>query len=961
MKRSHSYIFLFFSAVIGLQACSKVQQEQSDAAAEAVTDSGTAPVFNVPYEKFVLENGLEVIFHRDTSDPVVAVSLTAHVGSSREKAQRTGFAHLFEHLLFLESENLGKGGLDQMSARIGGSGANGSTSRDWTNYFQTVPKDALEKMIWAEADKLGWFINTVTEPVLAKEKQVVKNEKRLRVDNQPYGHTSYVIDQLLYPDDHPYSWQVIGSLEDLQSATLADVKEFFNTWYVPNNATLVVAGDFDFEQAKAWVHKYFDEIPRGQEIAPRDKMPVALAESKRAYHEDNFANLPVLTTVWPTVEAYHPDEYALSMLATYLSSGKQAPFYKELVENQQLTSNVRMMQRTSELAGQMYLTVRAYEGTALDTVQAAIDKAFVQFEQDGISETDLARIKAGQETRFYQQLSSVLGKSINLARYNILAGDPGYAEKAIEQILGVTTQDIMRVYNTYIKDKPVVATSFVPKGQAELALSGSQRANVEEEQIIAGAEEAFDASIEAEYEPTPSTFDRSQEPEYGASYSITTPAVWQHTLPSELKMLGIESEEVPLVDARLTISGGKLLDPNDKPGVANLLAGMLTLGTETLTAAEFEAQVDQLGSSVTASVNSGETVINISSLARNFDETMALVSDMLLHPRWDENEYALLKQRTIDNLMQQQANPNAIGMNHYNALLYPEDARGENAQGSIQSVESITLDDLKAYYAKNYSPSASTLMVVGDVPEARVVDMTTALLSTWKPKQVLLPSFDMPEPPSSASVYFYDVPDAKQSVLYIGRPALKATDKDFYAATIMNYKLGGGSFASRLTQQLREGKGYTYGIFSSFDGTQFGGDFTIQSSVRTNITLEAMTLIRDILSDYGTTFSAEDLTTTQSYLIRSNSRAFETARAKLSMLNNISTYGYPVNYAQQRQELVEQATIDQVQQLAKQYVDPKQMIWLVVGDAKTQLPRLQEFTQSAPILLNQTAPEQPEE
>jgi zinc protease len=220
----------------------------------------------VAYEKFTLDNGLEVILHVDKSDPVVGVSLTAHVGSAREIEGRTGFAHLFEHLLFLESENLGKGGLDKMSARVGGSGANGSTSRDRTNYFQTVPKDALEKMIWAEADKLGWFINTVTDPVLAKEKQVVKNEKRQSVDNRPYGHTSYIIDKQLYPNDHPYNWQVIGSLDDLQAATLNDVKQFFRRWYVPNNTTLVIAGDFEVDQAKTWVKKYFDEIPRGEEI-----------------------------------------------------------------------------------------------------------------------------------------------------------------------------------------------------------------------------------------------------------------------------------------------------------------------------------------------------------------------------------------------------------------------------------------------------------------------------------------------------------------------------------------------------------------------------------------------------------------------------------------------------------------------------------------------------------------------
>src|SRR5688500_14167905 len=293
--------------------------------------------FKVDYEKFTLPNGLQVIFHVDRSDPVVAVNLTVHVGSSREKVGRTGFAHLFEHLLFLESENLGKGGLDKMTARIGGSGANGSTSRDRTNYLQTVPKDALEKMLWAEADKLGWFINTVTEPVLAKEKEVVKNEKRQGVDNNPYGHTSYVIDRALYPEDHPYNWQVIGSLEDLQRATLADVKEFFRRWYVPNNVPLVVAGDFDPVQARGWVEQYLNEIQRGEEVIRNPKRPGMIKQTISLHYEDNFATLPELTLQWPTVEAYHPDSYPLAVLAQYLAQGKKAPFYRVLVEDKKLT------------------------------------------------------------------------------------------------------------------------------------------------------------------------------------------------------------------------------------------------------------------------------------------------------------------------------------------------------------------------------------------------------------------------------------------------------------------------------------------------------------------------------------------------------------------------------------------------------------------------------------------------
>ena len=434
------------------------------------------PELSINYEKITLDNGLDVIFHVDKSDPVVAVELMAHVGSAREIEGRTGFAHLFEHLLFLESENLGKGGLDKMSARIGGSGANGSTSRDRTNYLQTVPKDALEKMIWAEADKLGWFINTVTEPVLAKEKQVVKNEKRQSIDNRPYGHRQYVIGKNLYPKDHPYNWQVIGSLEDLQNATLDDVKTFFKKWYVPNNSTLVLSGDIDVEQAKKWVHKYFDEIPRGGEIAPIEKRAGVIKETKHLYYEDNFARLPELTLSWPAVEQYHKDAYALDILTEYLSDGKRAPLNKVLVDDLKLTASTTMFNYSSELAGQVQLIVRAFNNTKLDEVKKGIDLAFTDFEKNGIPKKDLDRIKAGQETAFYRSLSSVLGKGTRLASYNTYTNNPGFVTQDIKNTLSVTREDVMNVYNKYIKGKNFIATSFVPRNGKDLALSNSTEA-----------------------------------------------------------------------------------------------------------------------------------------------------------------------------------------------------------------------------------------------------------------------------------------------------------------------------------------------------------------------------------------------------------------------------------------------------------------------------------------------------
>ncbi len=910
------------------------------------------PVLKVDFQKFTLPNGMDVIFHIDRSDPVVAVNLTAHVGSAREKAGRTGFAHLFEHLLFLESENLGKGGLDKMSARIGGSGANGSTSQDRTNYLQTVPKDALEKMIWAEADKLGWFINTVTEPVLAKEKQVVKNEKRQGVDNAPYGHTRYVINKALYPADHPYNWQVIGSLEDLQNAQLDDVKEFFRLWYVPNNVTLVLAGDFDPVQARLWVEKYFSEIKRGEAIKPMAKRPGAVAQTVKLAHEDNFAKLPELNMAWPTVEDLHADSYALEVLAEYLSQTKRAPFYKVLVEDSKLAPSVQIGNQTSELAGQFMLRIRAFEGKPLDEVSKAVDQAFAKFEQEGIPEKDLARIKAGIETRFYSSVSSVLGKSALLAEYNYLTGNPGYVAEGIKKTLAVTRADVRRVYDTYIKGKPYVATSFVPKGKLALALSGSSKAEVVEEKVVQGAENAVDASANAEYAKTPSSFDRSKEPAYGPTPALKVPQVWDTKLANGMRVVGIENREVPLVQFDIAIDGGLLLDRLDRVGVANLMARMMTQGTARKTPQELEEAIQQLGAAINVSARAEDVRISVTTLARNYPATLALVEEILLEPRWDEKEFALIKQSVLSQIRQQEADPNALANSNFNKLIYAkDDLRSRNILGTAETVNAITIEDLKAWYAANLSPSVARVHVVGALPKPVMTRSLAGLGSKWKAKAVALPAASRAAALAPAKVYFVDVPDAKQSVLQVGYRALAATDQDFYPAAVTNYILGGGGFASRLTQQLREGKGYTYGINSNFSGTNSAGPFTIASGVRSNVTLESTQLVKQILQDYPATYSAADLETTRNFLVKSNARAFETAGAKLGMLDNISKYGWRADYVKDRERIVKAMTLPQVQALSKNYLDPSKMVWLVVGDARTQLPRMKELGFGEPVLI----------
>jgi zinc protease len=461
------------------------------------------------FEKYELENGLDVILHEDKSDPIVAMAIQYGVGSNREKTGRTGFAHLFEHMLFQESENVGQ---DQFFAKIQDAGGtlNGGTWKDGTIYYEIVPKNALEKIMWLESDRMGFFINTVTESAFYNQQEVVQNEKRQRVDNNPYGHTNWVIDKNIYPEGHPYNWQVIGELVDLQNATVDDVREFYDRFYGPNNATLVIAGDFDAETIKPMIEKYFGEIERRQEVAPMEPMPVTLSETKRLMHEDNFAQAPQLNMVFPTVQQYTEDAYALDFLGQLMSQGKKAPLYKVLVEEKELTSNTLAFNYSQELAGAFRIRITANDGKNLQEIEDAIFEAFALFEEQGITDRDIERIKASTETIFYDGNSSILGKAFNLAQYNVFVGDPGFLQQDLENIQKVTKEQVMAVYEKYIKDKPYVLTSFVPKGQMAMAAENSAVAPVVEEEIKENiTKEVIDTA--EEIAKTPSTFDRSVE------------------------------------------------------------------------------------------------------------------------------------------------------------------------------------------------------------------------------------------------------------------------------------------------------------------------------------------------------------------------------------------------------------------------------------------------------------------
>jgi len=919
-----------------------------------LTGCASEPEFQLDYEKFTLDNGLEVVLHNDKSDPIVAVAILYHVGSNREEPGRTGFAHLFEHMLFQESQHVGQ---DQFFKKIQDAGGtlNGGTSNDLTMYYEVVPKNALEMVLWMESDRMGYLLSKVTQEAFENQQGVVQNEKRQGVDNRPYGYTSYIIDKLLYPEGHPYNWQVIGEMEDLRNATLQDVHNFHKKWYSPNNATLAIAGDFDDVQLKKWIEKYFGEIKSSEPVSNLELRRVSLSENKRAYHQDQFAQAPELNMVYPTVEQFSKDSYALEYLGTLLGGTKKAPLYQIIVEEKKLAPAVSSYQGSREIAGSFRIRVRAFPDTNLTEVEEAIKEALVRFEVDGFTKKDLARLKIQREVGFYGGISSVLNKSFQLAQYNEFAGSPRYIHSDLENYLAVTMDDIWRVYETYIKDRNYVLTSFIPRDRIDLIAAESQEyplklESLEEQQTVAKGEE-----VEVDTSPIRSAFDRSQEPSKGPDPLLAIPEVWEDSLSNGIEIFGIEHRELPLIQFSIAIPGGDLADEISKPAVADLLSGLMMEGTLHKTPVELEEAIDELGASIYLSTGSEQITVGARMLASKYSQTIDLVREILFEPRWDEKEFSRLKSELAEQVNRIDANPSSTAGRVFSKLVYGKDnifAYGYN--GTPEGVQAVTMDNLKAYYDNYFSPSGSYITIVGDISRDEAVAGFESLAEQWQPTGTKIPEWKMPPVPEHSQLYVVDFPGAMQSEIRIGYPALKFTDADYYPVQVMNYKLG-GSFNSVVNMILREEKGYTYGASSDFSGGLTSGTFTASAAVQATATQESVQIFRDAMEQYRQGVSEDDIAFTKNSLIKSNSRRFETLGALLGMLNSIAKYDLPFDYVKQQEDFVRALTQDEHRELAEKYIHPGRMIYLVVGDAESQLESLSKLGLGDPILLDKYA------
>jgi len=906
------------------------------------------------YVQYTLDNGLKVVLQEDHSDPIVALAIQYHVGSGREKPGKTGFAHFFEHMLFQRSENLPRNAFFQNIANMGGD-FNGSTNSDGTNYFEVVPRDALEKILWMESDRMGFFINTVTQGGLEREIDIVSNEKRQNYDSQPYGFSSIITSEELFPAGHPYSWTTIGEIADLKSATIDDVKGFYGTYYVPNNATLVLSGDFDLNQAKELIQKYFGEIKKGADVPKPVVQPVELKETKKVVWEDAYARLPQVTLSFPTVEAYNKDSYALQYFTSLFANGKKSPLYKIIVEEKKLAPKVNAYNGSREVAGYAQIGITAFEGTNLNDVYSAIEEAFLRFEKDGVNEQELQKLKVLQEVGLYNRMSGVQYKALMMARDNEFGGKPDASFDDLKKYQSVTKEDIMAVYKKYFKGKPYLALSMVPKGKPELALKDSKPAVVQVEKVEEQTMKSKGGKIiDDPYVHTPSSFDRSVEPAYLPNTpSVNVPPVWTSKLANGMGLYGITQSELPLVQANITIKGGMLLDPVGKTGLSYLNARLMNEGTAHKTPEELESAMGLLGARISVYSDVEGMNISISCLSRNFDKVMALVEEMILQPRFDEKALGRIKSSVKSLIRENSVDPGEIASLAADRLLFGQESiLAQRNYGNEASIDSITMDDIKGFYNNYISPSIANFNIAGAIDQKECEKAIASLVEKWKAKEVKIPEPATGISAKRGQIYFVDYPSAPQSMIVVCKNGVPFNSPDYYPCVIVNYNLGDGS-QGILFDVLRLQKGFTYGAYSSFHGEEYLNTFSASSSVQGSATKESVQLFKEILTNYGPQYNEAALTKTKNSMIRAKASSFETLYNLVDMLSNISTYNLPFDYVKQQEAEIKNMTVEHAKEIIAKYLNPAEMIYVVVGDARTQLKPLESAGLGKPVLVKE--------
>ena len=889
----------------------------------------------IPYQKFVLDNGLTLILHSDNSDPLVHVDITYHVGSGREDLGKSGFAHFFEHMMFQGSENVADEQHFKLVTEAGGT-MNGTTNTDRTNYFETVPANQLEKMLWLEADRMGFLVDAVTQEKFEVQRETVKNERGQRVDNRPYGRLNERVSEALYPAGHSYSWPVIGYLDDLNRVNVNDLKAFFLRWYGPNNATLTIGGDINISETLVLVKKYFGSIPRGPEVATPEKPVFEIAEDRYISMEDNV-HLPLLYMTYPTVSLRHADEAPLDVLSSILGGGKASLLYKNLVKTQ-FSVQAEVSHPCAELSCtfSLYALPHPASGKSLSDIENVIRDTLVEFEQRGVEDDDLLKVKADMEASFIFGLQSVSGKVSQLAANQTFSNNPNYIAQDIARYNNVTKEDVMRVFKKYIKDQHGVIMSVVPNGQLSSIAA--------KDNFVPGPRSAGDgASASADdiaVRKGADDFDRSLIPIAGANKAVDIPEMWQHNFDNGISILGAQSVETPTTSVLLKIPAGHYYTAKNTAGTAGLVASMLRESTTERSAEEMSKALQKLGSSIYISAGNLYLNINISSLTKNLDATLTLVNEQLRAPAFLESEFERLKSNAIQGALNNRKDAGYLASTAYRQLLNADNIAAMPSSGNEESLTNISLDDVKAFYQQQVKPFGGQLIVVSDLGQAELTK-SLSILEDWQGKAVDL-NLSLPEGNGKMGViYLVNKDDAAQSAIRIGKRSMtEDITGEYYKSSLMNFALG-GAFNSRINLNLREDKGYTYGARSYFNGGKLSGYYTATAEVRADATDKSIVEFINEIKDYSERGITDDeLMFMRNSINQKDALKYETPRAKLGFLAQILEHDLTPDFVHQRSEIVTNITKAEINALAKKHLAVDDMLMVVVGDAKTLRPQL---------------------
>jgi zinc protease len=882
---------------------------------------------NVRYEKYKLGNGLEVILVEDHKLPLVAFNLWVHVGSRNEAPGQTGFAHLFEHLLFAGSKHIARGQADKLVDSVGGTDSNGSTNLDRTNYYFTLPSSELELGLWIKSDMLGYMTDQVDTIALANQQDVVRNERRESVENQPYGLTYEVLFENLFPKGHPYHSLIVGSHADIQSIKLEDVKSFARTYYRPNNATLVLAGDFKPAQAKKLVQKYFGALKAGESVPMVQVKQPVLAEEKRVQLNDRV-ELSALNIAWNTPAWFQPGDAELDIAASILGSGKSSRLYKKLVYERQIAQSVSVHQSSAKLGSVFGVNAVARPNQSLADIEALVDLEIAALAKTPPSTEEVQRALSAIEMNMVSQLEKVGTLADTLNSYSQGTGDPNFVGKDLARYRAVTPESVSTVVATYLRKSARVVVETTPgekKLPAEVATPPVPTEIVKGEAL--NDDEAWRASRPGSTKASP----------------LTLPAAKRFTLANGLTVLHVPKKGLPLVSASLIVRAGQSANPSGTPGLASFTAAMLQEGTTTRTSQQLADEIASLGVQLRASAGSEETRIHVSGLKAKFKQGLTLVADMALHPAFDAAEVERLKGSRRGALAQQRSSPASVaGVVSNLALFGDEHPLGHSALGNEASIKATDSAALKQFWQNHYRPDQTALVVAGDIDEKELRPLVQSLFGKWKkPVADLKLSKAIAAKTTTAKVVVVDKPGSPQTALSVVSMGPLANHPESASLKVMNNALG-GLFTSRINTQLREVKGYTYGVYSGYSMGRETGQFGIRGSVRTDITGAALVdLFKEIDGMRAEPMGEEELSRVRNAQLLALPGLFDTNLAVADSYANDWSRGMSPDSIVKLPGKYAAVTARSAFDAAKTFVDPKALIVVAVGDKAKLLPQLE--------------------